>query len=717
MKPLYLIIVLNLLFTKSLIAQGIPIFHGPGNEVKKRLSDDLPDASKTTQQFSFSLDTPNFPTSPHPSQFGVSEKLSIGVSNPGKMTTWTTKITSPKSKNLGVTLGNISLGKNSKIYVYNRDGSDVIGPLDHNSLNPKLKKFTSTETAGNEIFIHVIEGEESETSFDIIEVVHGFKEINMEENFQDQNNTRTAGISSVACIPDASCLTDYEKELDAVVRITISGWTGTGTFLNNENVDRRGFILTAYHLVDTDDNGTVSTAEAAAFGAGANVRIDHRTTSCIGTVNEGTLLPVGGELRAWWKTTDFALLELTNIPTLARRVTYAGWNRTGSTPSSVISLHHPEGNNLRYSISTNVRVFPLNWNFFEITSWVIGATKGGSSGGPLFNENHQVVGQLAGGLSGCTFLLNDIYGRFYDSWEGGGTAQTQLKAWLSPNSNLSSMNLLDPMIFVGGNTTVCSGTSTVVGLPYGLPIDQPVWTVTNGVNIVSSNHNSITLTATDSYNSGSANVTATFGNHSITKTVWFGKPKYSNIIAESGWVGSGYGKVMHPSAETEMEARHEGYTDISEYGWEIWDHSNWNISRSRTISHSAIDMDYWHTPTPHNQRILIRAKNVCGWGDYQETYWTFSSSFAPFTISPNPTSDQLTILFEGKLSKNRLPSSVELISEKGNRGLLKDQPNFEEIERNNNKLTFKVNHLPKGIYYVHLTYENGKVDKKRVVLE
>src|SRR5204863_3860682 len=85
--------------------------------------------------------------------------------------------------------------------------------------------------------------------------------------------------------------------------------------------------------------------------------------------------------------------------------------------------------------STHVHVF-----------WSLGVTEPGSSGSPLFDNNHRVIGQLHGGPSACTQSgtnLSDYYGRFFRSWTGGGTNTTRLSNWLDPlNTGQTTLDTL-----------------------------------------------------------------------------------------------------------------------------------------------------------------------------------------------------------------------------------------------------------------------------------
>lgn len=84
-------------------------------------------------------------------------------------------------------------------------------------------------------------------------------------------------------------------------------------------------------------------------------------------------------------------------------------------------------------------------NFHWRVGWDDGFTEGGSSGSPLFNPNHQVIGQLTGGpFVNCNSITReDYYGRFHLSWSGGdqdgdGTIEDneRLSNWLDPDGTI-----------------------------------------------------------------------------------------------------------------------------------------------------------------------------------------------------------------------------------------------------------------------------------------
>lgn len=188
-------------------------------------------------------------------------------------------------------------------------------------------------------------------------------------------------------------------------------------------------------------------------------------------------------------------------------------------------------------------------------------------------------------------------------------------------------------------------------------------------------------------------------------------------------MGSGQGKVLSPWGNTQMEA---GYTlfmgseaaSILEYGFEMQNHSNWYVT---PLTLTSIEMNYWSLPNPTSQTIHIRARNSCGWGSYKATNWTVSMFFAKYTVSPNPASDHLTLLFEDLIDPRGIPNHLELFHESSTipvRTKKVSASDFEGINNNNNRLSMEVKDLPRGIYYLHVNYNEKKSpERHRILLE
>jgi len=123
---------------------------------------------------------------------------------------------------------------------------------------------------------------------------------------------------------------------------------------------------------------------------------------------------------------------------------YAGWDATGSAPSSSVGIHHPDGDIKKISVDNNLAVssdfdpdpapYPSN-SQWKVVDWDKGTTEGGSSGSPLFDDNSQkIIGQLTGGYAACGNSSSDYYGKFSMSWDYGSSSSSRLKDWLDPNN-------------------------------------------------------------------------------------------------------------------------------------------------------------------------------------------------------------------------------------------------------------------------------------------
>jgi hypothetical protein len=201
--------------------------------------------------------------------------------------------------------------------------------------------------------------------------------------------------------------------------------------VNNTAADSTPYFMTANHC-------------GIAFNAASLVVYWNFETSVCGGIPDGLLnqWQTGSYHRASYSPSDFTLVELDQDPDPAWGITFAGWDRSGADASSAVAIHHPNCDEKRISFeyqSTTVTSYlgtsvPGDGTHVRVTDWDLGTTEPGSSGSPLFDQNHRVIGQLAGGYAACGNDLSDWYGRFARSWTGGGSSSTRLSNWLDPGS-------------------------------------------------------------------------------------------------------------------------------------------------------------------------------------------------------------------------------------------------------------------------------------------
>jgi hypothetical protein len=109
----------------------------------------------------------------------------------------------------------------------------------------------------------------------------------------------------------------------------------------------------------------------------------------------------------------------------AHEVAFAGWNNSSADPTSAVAIHHPNTDEKSISFEddpTSTTTYlqnsvPGDGTHIRVTDWDLGTTEPGSSGSPLFDQDHHVVGQLHGGYAACGNDLSDWYGRLSVSWQ------------------------------------------------------------------------------------------------------------------------------------------------------------------------------------------------------------------------------------------------------------------------------------------------------------
>ncbi|MFM7770525.1 MAG: trypsin-like peptidase domain-containing protein [Bacteroidota bacterium] len=253
--------------------------------------------------------------------------------------------------------------------------------------------------------------------------------------------------ASDPCEVDVKCPegNNWSDEMRSVVKLSIPAGGGvglcTGTLVNNTSYDCKNYVLTAMHC--TEQSVTSDFAQVV-------VRFNYQRTSCGSGISASAQQKTGTTRRAdsndagGSSGSDFCLLEMTQAIPTAWNPYYAGWDASSSTPSAspegwkVICIHHPAGDVKKIStagtcVSGTWQAAGHHWkvNWIQtVTNW--GVTEGGSSGSPIFNKDHRIVGTLTGGSSYCdTPSAPDYYGKMDKHWTGNPNPSNEdLVDWL-----------------------------------------------------------------------------------------------------------------------------------------------------------------------------------------------------------------------------------------------------------------------------------------------
>ena len=213
----------------------------------------------------------------------------------------------------------------------------------------------------------------------------------------------------------------------------------TGFLVNNTRQDCTPYFMTADHCEISPQNA----ASVVVYWNYENSTCREPDSFASGSEGDGLFdeFNTGAIFRSSWNDSDFCLVELDDPVNEAANAFFAGWSAENTVPEGMVaSIHHPLTEEKRISFSEDVTHFSF-WgsrepsaegNHLIVNSWSVGTTQSGSSGAALFNAQGQVIGQLHGGDAACGNDSYDSFGRLYNSWEGGGTADSRLKDWLDP---------------------------------------------------------------------------------------------------------------------------------------------------------------------------------------------------------------------------------------------------------------------------------------------
>jgi hypothetical protein len=210
----------------------------------------------------------------------------------------------------------------------------------------------------------------------------------------------TGGVSSAAlpCHQDVNCMGAEAIARDSVGRmvVTVPGQGSffcSGALVEDEDPNTyAGYFLTAHHCLSTQ--AVADTLLVYWF---------HQTDECGGTIPSLSVLPrsLGAVLLATSSQTDFTFLRLLDDPRDGQGFSPLT-TEAPSVGETVACIHHPGGAYKRYAdgpVTVSPPICPdLPLDRYLYNDWTVlrGVTEGGSSGGPLFNAQWEIVGQLFG---------------------------------------------------------------------------------------------------------------------------------------------------------------------------------------------------------------------------------------------------------------------------------------------------------------------------------
>ncbi len=372
-----------------------------------------------------------------PVRFGHAFDVNYGLTNagtwialPGRERLWRLRIECPGAYSINLLYDTFWLPEGATLFIYTED--HVLGAFTAEN-NKRHGRFATGPTPGDACVVEYYEpaAVAGRGRLRISRIVHGYKNL---FGWREKDGFGSSGECNVNVnCPEGAA---WGNEIRSVAVIVCGGGTRccSGALINNVTADQVPYFLTANHCL---------------FGHGDEMRdvetwifmFNYESPGCANADGPTTDTVSGATLVARSADSDFALLRLSEIPPPWYGVYYAGWSAEEIAPEQSTTIHHPQGDIKKISFDYDPALsVPSPWEPVEEethweVNWEVGTTESGSSGSPLFDQNHRVVGQLSGGYASCIAPLSDYYGKLSYSWESGATAEARLKDWLDPEDS------------------------------------------------------------------------------------------------------------------------------------------------------------------------------------------------------------------------------------------------------------------------------------------
>jgi hypothetical protein len=370
---------------------------------------------------------------PTPLRFAVPHEVALTTADGGTWETlvdgsrtWRLRIGSPGALSLNLGFDRFDLPVGASLWLYDRSGAMVQGPYTHRDRNAEGGLWTAV-VLGDEITVELqLPAGVGDADLRITRVNHGYREFG-----EALNSTAT---KQGTCNIDVICPEGdgWRDQIRSVGRIVISGaFLCSGQLVNNTAEDETPYFLTAQHCIENASQATTVV-----------VYWNYEAPTC-GLLAGGNLSQnqSGATLVSLWEISigsDFALIELDDVPDPEFNVYYAGWDATGTVPTGSTGIHHPSGDEKAISFDndppTKTNHYGAGSHQWRINAWDLGTTEGGSSGSCIFDQtNQRCIGTLTAGSASCTNPTGfDVYGRMDVHWTGDGSPGGRLSDWLDP---------------------------------------------------------------------------------------------------------------------------------------------------------------------------------------------------------------------------------------------------------------------------------------------
>ncbi len=544
--------------------------------------------------------------------FSVNYSLNNGVWDyMGEDRVWSLSFRSDGAYSLNFIFDDFYLPQGAELYIVNEDRTMRYGPVTA-AQNPENGRFLTDLVAGDNVTLYLYEPGDKigQSTLTVSKVVHAYRDLYASASTQ------------LDCYNNVSCYPDYDLESKAVAVILLSNGSSlcSGSLIMTANKSFDPYFLTAFHCLDNDKNGVLSSGERN--GVGNWMFKFNYKQPCTGSNIVNGITYNGSSFKAGLFDSDFALLELNQAP---NHTSWLGWDRRNVVATSGALIHHPAGDYMKISFENDPVSLDAN------THWKVdlddGAVEKGSSGAPFLNSEKKIIGQVHRGMISCSTGTLSYMGAFHYSWNHSSSPSEQLKCWLDPTNTGAETTNTSLYPSIQGDKILCGAkTYTLSNAPMG----TITWSVTGDLAIVSGQGSSSASIRTAVVNSTGRGV--------ITATAASGLSVSYDVYATSPTVERIAGPQQGNLNQNNTYTAEPFVTDIY-YSLDF----EWSVTPSAEVMPVSSDPRSCNIrfTSPGTYTIQCRSKTSCGYQPGGATTLTVTTSGARYAISQKER--QLTI--------------------------------------------------------------------------
>ena len=354
---------------------------------------------------------------------------------------WRLRLASPGAKSLAVEFSRFDLPEGAELYAYHEEREQILGA--YTRANRHDDGGFVFEPYGGEALVLELDlpAGAGTPTLELASVIHDYRDV---LGLMDGRvRLEAPGQNLGACLVDVNCPQGdpYPTQKRATMRTLSGGALCSGALLNNTGNTNLPYVLTADHCGQT---------------ASTVFLFRYQTSGCASGSAPTSYSSSGCTLLTTSSTYDCRLLRMNALPPATHEPYLAGWTRSTGNASMAFAMGHPSGGPKKISIDNNGTASETTlWR----VQWNTGTLEGGSSGGPLFDQNGRVKGPACCVDAFVCTGQTAWFGRFDRFWTSNALAQ-----WLDPiGANPTTLNGRDPYPPCVLPTNDCSTSPNSVG--------------------------------------------------------------------------------------------------------------------------------------------------------------------------------------------------------------------------------------------------------------